>query len=159
MGECICFDYKSDEASPERLFPPPGGSKWLARTMDAWAPTRMPWAPPERVDRSGPRAALPQILQPRRDGRDHAGEPAVARRLHECRYRLITKLDGSLASPLLLHAASADAPSSVTTTGSPVLIWATRKHEAPTIAAFVSSHDASHAEGRAQYIVRLRWAR
>ena len=25
------------------------------------------------------------------------------------------------------------------------------KHEAPTIAAFVSSHDASHAEGRAQY--------
>ena len=32
-----------------------------------------------------------------------------------------------------------------------MLIWATRKHEAPTIAAFVSSHDASHAEGRAQY--------
>lgn len=151
VGECICFDYKSDEASPERLFPPPG---------EARSGSRERWMRGLRRECRGLllSASTGAVVARRFHKFFNLGEMAETMpenlpslESHECRYRLITKLDGSLASPLLLHAASADAPSSVTTTGTPVLIWATRKHEAPTIAAFVSSHDASHAEGRAQY--------
>ena len=150
IGSYIAFDYRADEASAGALFPPPHEARKNSR--ERWM----------RAVRRECRGLLLSAV----DG------TVLARRFHKffnvgelpetapehvpldgaC--RLVLKLDGSLASPLLVpDVTPVSNPSAPPVLPVPLLIWATRKHASAAISDFVARTAPQHSYGP----FALRW--